>query len=152
MTEGRLIRAASADDLQAILGLQRKYPQVANWNEAIWVGLLRGDEIPLRRVWVSDGESTISGFVVLAVAGDVAEFEMVLVDQAMRGHGIGRALCETAILCAAQQGARQIELEVRESNAAARTLYASLGFEVQGMRPNYYRHPIENAVLMGVTL
>lgn len=39
-------------------------------------------------------------------------------------------------------------LEVRESNAAARTLYQSLGFVQNGLRPRYYSDPEEAAVLM----
>jgi ribosomal-protein-alanine N-acetyltransferase len=152
VTEDRTIRAADMDDLQAILGLQGKYPQVVDWSETVWMGMLQEDHTPQRGVWLAECESLIAGLVILAVAGDVAEFEMVLVDESMRGRGLGRALCETAMRRAVAQGARQIDLEVRESNKAARRLYESLGFEVQGKRPNYYHHPSEDAVLMGVTL
>ena len=41
-----------------------------------------------------------------------------------------------------------VYLEVRESNAEAINLYKKYGFEQNGMRRNYYRHPVENAVLM----
>jgi [ribosomal protein S18]-alanine N-acetyltransferase len=39
-------------------------------------------------------------------------------------------------------------LEVRESNAAAQSLYASLGFQVCGKRPAYYTRPSETGVVM----
>ena len=42
----------------------------------------------------------------------------------------------------------QIFLEVRESNTAARTLYAKLGFSAYAVRRNYYEKPTEDAVLM----
>ena len=38
-------------------------------------------------------------------------------------------------------------LEVRESNAAARTLYEKAGFEQTGRRHSYYTSPLEDAIL-----
>jgi ribosomal-protein-alanine N-acetyltransferase len=152
MSTGVSIRAAADVDLQALLALQQRYPQVAQWTEAVWSRMLGNDGTPLRRIWLADKAGALAGFVVLSLAGDIAEFEMVLVDEAVRGQGHGRALCETAMQWAIARGARHIELEVRSSNAAARALYLSLGFAEQGVRSNYYRHPMEDAVLMGVTL
>jgi hypothetical protein len=42
-------------------------------------------------------------------------------------------------------------LEVRESNAEARALYARFGFEVAGLRKNYYSDLGEDAVVMWAT-
>ncbi len=39
-------------------------------------------------------------------------------------------------------------LEVRESNRAAINLYLSMGFEIVGTRPEYYRDPAEAAIVM----
>ena len=39
-------------------------------------------------------------------------------------------------------------LEVRESNQVAIALYTSLGFQIEGMRKNYYVSPMENAQIM----
>lgn len=41
-------------------------------------------------------------------------------------------------------------LEVRAGNLAARGLYEKLGFCVDGIRKNYYRDPVEDAVLMSL--
>ena len=41
-----------------------------------------------------------------------------------------------------------ITLEVRESNAAAISLYSNFGFIKAGERKNYYSDPTENAVIM----
>ena len=45
-----------------------------------------------------------------------------------RGRGVGRALLERVLADAAEAGAVAVSLEVRHDNAAARHLYASLGF------------------------
>jgi ribosomal-protein-alanine N-acetyltransferase len=39
-------------------------------------------------------------------------------------------------------------LEVRESNAAARALYAARGFEPIARRARYYRKPVEDAIVL----
>lgn len=41
-----------------------------------------------------------------------------------------------------------ITLEVRESNASARSLYTKMGFDYVGIRPNFYSAPDEDAVIM----
>jgi len=46
-------------------------------------------------------------------------------------------------------GAKLITLEVRLSNLAARSLYNKLGFDVFGIKENYYNDPREDALIMG---
>jgi len=46
------------------------------------------------------------------------------------------------------RGVRAAFLEVRESNTAARALYGSRGFREIGRRKNYYRRPVEDALVM----
>jgi ribosomal-protein-alanine N-acetyltransferase len=48
-----------------------------------------------------------------------------------------------------------VDLEVRESNIPARSLYAIIGFEIMGRRRDYYPLPRgerEDAILMSLTL
>jgi ribosomal-protein-alanine N-acetyltransferase len=46
-----------------------------------------------------------------------------------------------------KSGSTVLLLEVRQSNAAARALYAKHGFHETGRRRAYYRDPDEDAVL-----
>ena len=63
-----------------------------------------------------------------------------------------RPLSETAMVSllteAANRGAEQIFLEVRQSNTPARALYEKNGFTAIGLRKKYYKDPVEDAVLM----
>jgi ribosomal-protein-alanine N-acetyltransferase len=68
----------------------------------------------------------------------------VLVAGKQRGKGIGSKLMKT--LLAGSDGIWF--LEVRESNAAARALYKSLGFSDFGRRKGYYQKPYEDAIVM----
>lgn len=74
------------------------------------------------------------------------EILSLAVDPANRRQGIGRALVE-AELAAASKGTTRF-LEVRESNIAAISLYAAMGFSPAGRRPGYYHDPAEAAIVM----
>lgn len=81
---------------------------------------------------------------------DESELLEIAVQPAMQGRGYGKALLAQAIALARRNGAVRMFLEVRESNARARKMYTSFGFEETGRRKNYY--PTENgredAILM----
>ena len=64
-------------------------------------------------------------------------------------RGLGRAL--VLALCESLRQKMQatvLTLEVRDSNAPAAALYASLGFAQIGLRKNYYQHPKEDARIL----
>jgi ribosomal protein S18 acetylase RimI-like enzyme len=68
----------------------------------------------------------------------VIQIQGLAVDPAQRGKGIGRALLDAACELASSQGARRITLRVLSSNPAARTLYESAGFAVEGVLPGEF--------------
>jgi ribosomal-protein-alanine N-acetyltransferase len=90
----------------------------------------------------------VVGYLVAQHAADEGEILNLAVTPARHRGGIGRALVERALATLAGHDARRVFLEVRESNAAARALYAALGFEEVGRRPAYYRRPVEDAILL----
>lgn len=70
---------------------------------------------------------------------------------AWRGRGGGRQLVDAAIEQASSSGLHKLELEVFPDNSAAIALYASAGFEVEGLRRSHYRRPdgsLRSALLM----
>lgn len=79
------------------------------------------------------------------VEGDIMT---VAVDPTHRGMGIAGALVDRLLLRVRSRGMRKVFLEVRESNFAALRLYESHGFSRIGTVPDYYRHPVEDAVTM----
>jgi len=57
-------------------------------------------------------------------------------------------LLEAALDLLVRRGGREVFLEVRVSNLAARRLYEAAGFRVVGVRPRYYRRPVEDALVL----
>lgn len=88
------------------------------------------------------------GFCAVRAAADEGELLDIAVLPDYRRRGIGAALLDAGIEYLRGAGAGRIFLEVRESNSAARGLYASRGFSLCGRRRNYYSSPLEDAVVM----
>ena len=67
------------------------------------------------------------------------------VNTAMRRQGIARGLLRHIL---ERTGAARATLEVRRSNVAALRLYEGLGFTTTAVRPRYYNHPEEDALIL----
>jgi ribosomal-protein-alanine N-acetyltransferase len=95
-----------------------------------------------------DGAGRPLGYVVAMVAGTEAEIADLAVSPDARRRGVGRALIDRLLGDLEAEGVASVFLEVRESNHAARTLYASRQFHGVGRRRRYYRLPVEDALLL----
>ncbi|HXO84069.1 MAG TPA: ribosomal protein S18-alanine N-acetyltransferase [Gemmatimonadales bacterium] len=97
---------------------------------------------------VAEEQDTIAGYVVALEAADEGEILNLAVGEGGRRRGLGRALVQAIVEALSERGVRQVYLEVRESNAAARALYATFGFKDVGRRKAYYRRPVEDAIVL----
>ena len=77
-----------------------------------------------------------------------AEILRLAVIEKYRCPGVGGRLVRKFLVGAKKNGCQSVYLDVRESNDAAIHLYAPCGFRVVGRQEGYYRHPIEDALLM----
>jgi len=66
----------------------------------------------------------------------------------VRRRGHARRLLLEVFHDVANLGVTSATLEVRRSNAGAVALYRNLGFQVEGVRPNYYQQPREDALIL----
>jgi len=89
-------------------------------------------------------EGRIVGSLTLALfripTGLRAWIEDVVVDDAVRGRGIGERLNRVALERAAQAGATTVDLTSRPSREAANRLYQRIGFEQR--ETNIYRYKL----------
>ncbi|MFS1663579.1 ribosomal protein S18-alanine N-acetyltransferase [Streptococcus sp. zg-JUN1979] len=88
-------------------------------------------------------KETMVGFLALQQLVGECEVTNIAVKKDYQGQGYGRLLLDKI---AAIDG--DIFLEVRASNHRAKQLYQSAGFKVIGMRHNYYKEPLEDAIIM----
>ena len=94
-----------------------------------------------------DGD-TIAGYVGSQSVLDEADMMNVAVHPDYRRKGIARQLVTELVAALAKKGVHSLALEVRASNAPAIALYEQLGFQQVGRRPNYYRNPKEDALIL----
>lgn len=95
----------------------------------------------------AERDGVICGFLTASSVLDEVNINNVAVLPEYRRNGMGeKLLCE--LIKQVSDFAAVINLEVRESNLPAISLYKKLGFVQNGMRKNFYRKPVENAVLM----
>ena len=104
------------------------------------------------RYFVAEEEGEIIGYCGFLFVLDEAEIPNVCVKSSARKRGVGKQMMSVLMEEAKKLGIAVLYLEVRESNTPARALYKSLGFEENGIRKNFYEHPVEHAVLMSKTL
>lgn len=69
-----------------------------------------------------------------------------------RRRGIGAYLLHAGVNFCQARGIQEITLEVRRSNYKAIALYRNFHFQLQGIRPRYYRDSGEDAIIMGLQL
>lgn len=107
---------------------------------------------PAGRLLLGLTESMIAGTVALKpVIAGAGEVRRLYVRPAARRHGVGRALMAALIDEARREGYQSLRLETLEGMAAARALYASLGFrEAPPWRAPSTDH--DKTVFMALTL
>ena len=89
--------------------------------------------------WVlDDGGLVVGSATVHERTAGVLYLGMVILPEA-RGRGGGRALLGAIAEHARACGAHKLDLEAWVENARAIALYASSGFEVEGLRRDHYR-------------
>ncbi len=162
------IRPARADDAAALVQLGRTVGREEgswlltsdNWrsvgDERRYLRALR--RFPHAAVFAAIDGDEIVGRLSLArdnhpASSHVADLGL-MVAASHRRRGIGRALLEQAVGWARNAGISKLELHVFPWNEPALRLYASFGFEREGLRRAHYRRDEEyvDAILMAYWL
>ena len=119
------------------------------WTEA----MLRLQLSPDSHVFLTaQADGQVVGYIGMMYVLDEGYISNVAVHPDHRRQGIARALIRALEARARGMLLSFLTLEVRESNAPARALYAECGFREVGRRKNYYEKPTEDAILMTLTL
>lgn len=145
--EGKLtLRQGQPGDIESLLELQCLAPGAALWSEADYQSLLAdGSGLCLLAedlIW-----TRVAGFLLGRVTTDEMEILNLAVAPPYRRRGVARRLLGEALARGYVQGARQCWLEVRASNQVALAFYQALNFAEAYRRRQYYRNPVEDAVV-----
>lgn len=143
-----LIRRMTMDDVPEAVQIENIcFSQP--WSESSFRdSLSREDTIFL----VCENADGIAGYMGMYVSFDEAAITNVAVRPECRKQGIGEKIVAEAKRAAKEMAVNTIFLEVRVSNIPAISLYKKMGFEILGIRKNFYEHPREDAYMMSCRL
>lgn len=130
------IRRAQAADLDALLALEENFPGDRMSRRSIRALLGSASA----QFWIAGPASAARGALLLLTRRNsrwARIYSLVVTPQA-RGQGLGRRLVQAAEREARRRGCVGVSLEVRDDNAAARALYAALGYRLHARLPGYY--------------
>jgi GNAT superfamily N-acetyltransferase len=131
-TTVREMTAADAERVAALSG-QLGYPSTP---EQIRERLLRIEGHPEARVWVAcDSEGRVQGWVHVyghrqLESGGAAEVGGLVVDESVRGRGMGRALMAAAESWARERGYERLTLRSNVMRNEAHRFYQRLGYTI----------------------
>lgn len=142
------LRSARRADIDAIVAIEcASFGDP--WDRGAFENLL---DDPRASFLVAERDGSVRGYVVAWFVLDEGEIGNLAVSGQARRQGVGALLLDGAIRTAAAAEVESLYLEVRDSNAAARALYASRGFAEVGRRRDYYRRPREDALVLKLAI
>lgn len=140
--EAVTVRSATSEDLPVLLELYRQLsPSTeASSPEDAARGFQAMSDAPHVTVFVAEVDGVAAGTVTLVVAPNLthgarpwAQVENMVVDEAVRGSGVGKKLIEACVETARAKGCYKVQLQSanhrREAPHNAHAFYAAMGFE-----------------------
>ncbi len=143
-----MIRPARAEDLPRIAEVEAAAFSTP-WSVHSFRALLPLDRVVFR---VLEVEGVILGHGVLWQVGDEGEVANIAVHPLARRRGFGSRLLEHLLSEARAAGVTRVFLDVRPSNLDAIRIYRRRGFRPVGRRTDYYRDPVEDALVLRLDL
>ncbi len=144
-------RSMATSDLAEVLALEvaaYSFP----WSQGNFIDSLSAGYL----AWVRhDARQQLLGYCVAQPGFEETHLLNLTVAPSQQRQGHGRALLLALVAWARARGDAALWLEVRQSNAAGRALYAAAGFQEVGLRRAYYpaaQQQREDAVVMRLAL
>lgn len=144
------LRRAAADDVPAIMELERSIFVSDAWSERSMLSEVTGEHGYYLVAFEPETPDRIDGYAGLLAprGGAEGDIQTIAVAPHARRRGLGRTLMLALIAESRRRGARELFLEVRADNPGAQALYRGLGFEEIGVRPRYYQPDGVDAIVM----
>jgi ribosomal-protein-alanine N-acetyltransferase len=148
MDDRYAIRLAQPADSAALAALERRCFSDP-WSQA---GLEEMLTAPAGFGLIAESAVAPLGYLLARAAAGQGEILNLAVVPESRRRGIGAAVLQAGLEELRGRGVGEVFLEVRESNLLAQALYFGRGFRVIGARKRYYRQPVEDALVLRLTL
>jgi ribosomal-protein-alanine N-acetyltransferase len=141
-----VIRPGTAADIPVMMSLASSTATAAHWSAVDYEKIFRRG--PVRRhCLILEEQGAVQAFIVARQLEREWEIENIATATIARRRGLGTRLLGEIMAIAYSCSAREVTLEVRKSNHAARGLYQKWGFVESGRRADYYTAPVEDAII-----
>lgn len=138
------IREMQPQDVAMVTALEESCFSMP-WKEHDFEEILSNQD---RVYLVAEADNEIIGGCMLTMITGEGDISNVAVKTDYRGKHIATKLMHELISLGEERGIMEFTLEVREQNKTAIRLYENAGFVSEGIRPNFYDKPKDNAVIM----
>lgn len=142
-------RLASLEDIDKLVEIESR-SFTAPWPEEAFYNDIAHNRFASYVFITSNGIE--AGYCGVWIILDEAHITNIAVLPEYRGKKLGEQLLFKVMNLAKEAGANKMTLEVRVSNAIAKSLYKKLGFQEGGIRKKYYTDNQEDALVMWVNL
>lgn len=139
-----LIREMKAADVEATSRIESEAFSMP-WSARDFLEMVEAD---YAYYYVAELDGELAGCCGIRNIAGEGEITNVVITARHRKKGIGRKMMEYMLERAKENGMGDLTLEVRVSNRPAISLYESLGFKGEGVRPGFYDKPKEDALIM----
>ncbi len=141
-TETQIMRADEAD-IEAIEELEKECFSTP-WSKTALRDAMHNGTV----FFIAKKGKRAIGYMGLSAVLDEGYVTNIAVTENERKKGVGTALLNRIFAFAGDNRLSFVSLEVRVSNQNAISLYNSLGFKEEGKRPNFYKNPKEDALIL----
>jgi ribosomal-protein-alanine N-acetyltransferase len=98
---------------------------------------------------VAECDGQIIGYACYYIVSGESHLTNIGVDPKYRRKSVAKQLLDNILQVVTESNCEYIFLEVRPSNHGAVAFYECFHFDILYRRPNYYREPVEDALVMG---
>lgn len=143
-----IFRNGTEEDIKYIVELEAK-----TFSDA-WTEKSVRDTFEQKQAFITVAEvnGQVVGYCIIYYVMDEAEIARIATCETVRRTGVGKGLLRYTCECCRDKQIERLLLDVRESNEGAIAFYKNYGFQIDGMRKNFYEIPKEDAVLMSMSL
>lgn len=137
-------RAMTPEDVPYISRLEEETFSMP-WSPESFIQMITKEDT---RYYVAEEDGHLLGGCGLWMVAGEGNITNVAVAPKARRRGVGTGLLNYLMMEGDREGVTAYTLEVRVSNEAAIRMYEKLGFSSEGIRPNFYEKPTEDAMIM----
>ena len=150
MQKGILIKTAEESEIPFLAGLEKELFSDP-WSASSLRGCIQNPRYQVWTAWQQEknkAQAHPAGYLIVMRILDEGELLRIGCRKAAQRSGVADALLEHWFFECRRSGIGAVTLEVRSRNVPAISLYEKKGFRREGIRKDYYRVPLDDAILM----